>query len=70
MTTESYLTNPGGGGVVGSAHKGSIVYLKTSLDLSKCELSTNATSGQIVGSQDCSLIYAQDVAIFRLDKGK
>ena len=70
VTTDSYLTNPGGGGVVGSAHKGSIVYLKTSLDLSKCELSTNATSGQIVGSQDCSLIYAPDVAIFRLDKGK
>lgn len=70
VTTDSYLTNPGGGSVVGSAHRGSIVYLKTSLDLSKCELSTNATSGQIVGSQDCSLIYAPDVAIFRLDKGK
>ena len=65
--TDSYAANPGGGGVVGSAHKGSIVYLKTKLDLSKCQLSTNATSGQIVGSQDSSLIYAPTVSITRLD---
>lgn len=67
IITDSYSTNPGGGGVVGSAHKGSIVYLKTSLDLTQCQLYTNATSGQIVGSQDCSLIYAPDVDIKRLD---
>ena len=70
IVTDSYATNPGGGGVVGSAHKGSIVYLKTSLDLSECQLSTNATSGQIVGSQDCSLIYAPGVAITRLKTGE
>ena len=67
IITDSYAANPGGGGVVGSAHKSSIVYLKTSLDLSKCQLFTNATSGQIVGSQDCSLVYAPGVAITRLD---
>ena len=67
VVTDSYSANPGGGGVVGSAHKGSIVYLKSSLDLSECQLSTNATSGQIVGSQDCSLVYAPGVAITRLD---
>ena len=69
IITDSYSANPGGGGVVGSAHKGSIVYLKTSLDLSECQLSTNATSGQIVGSQDCSLIYAPGVGITRLKTG-
>lgn len=67
--TDSYSANPGGGGVVGSAHKGSIVYLKNSLDLSECQLSTNATSGQIVGSQECSLIYAPSVDITRLETG-
>lgn len=65
--TDSYSANLGGGGVVGSAHKGSIVYLKNSLDLSECQLSTNATSGQIVGSQDCSLVYAPGVDINRLN---
>lgn len=67
IITDSYSANLGGGGVVGSAHKGSIVYLKISLDLSECQLSTNATSGQIVGFQDCSLVYAPGVAITRLD---
>ena len=65
--TECYKNNLGGGGVVGSAHKGSIIYLKQKLDLSECPLSTNATSGQIVGAQDCSLIYAPDVQIQRLN---
>ncbi len=66
VITDSYLTNPGGGGIVGSAHKGSIVWLRNRIDLSQCQLSTNATTGQIVGSQDCSLIYAPGATISRL----
>ena len=66
VITDSYLTNPGGGGIVGSAHKGSIVWLRNSIDLSQCQLSTNATTGQIVGSQDCSFIYAPGATISRL----
>lgn len=69
VITDSYLTNPRGGGVAGYTGKGSIVYLKTSLNLSKCQLTSNATSGQIVGSQDCSLVYAPGVAITRLQTG-
>lgn len=68
VATDSYTNNPGGGGVAGSAHKGSIVYLKTSLDLSECPLTTNATTGQIVGYQDCSLVYAPGVKIKRNKK--
>ncbi|MGN1184835.1 MAG: hypothetical protein ACI4R7_06360 [Oliverpabstia sp.] len=68
VITDIYNNNPGGGGVVGSAHRGSIVYLKTSLDLSGCPLTTNATTGQIVGYQDCSLVYAPGVTIKRNKK--
>ena len=68
VITDSYNSNPGGGGVVGSAYKGSIVYLKTSLDLSDCPLTTNATTGQIVGKQECSLVYAPRVTIKRYKK--
>ena len=67
VITDSYLTNPGGGGIVGSAHKGSIVWLRNRIDLSQCQLSTNATTGQIVGSQDCSFIYAPEATISRLE---
>ena len=67
IKTNTYETNKRGGGVAGLTGVGSIVYLKTSLDLSGCQLFTNATSGQIVGSQDCSLIYAPGVDITRLD---
>lgn len=69
VITDSYSNNPGGGGVAGSVHKGSIVYLKNSLDLSRCLLTTNNTSGQIVGAQDCSLVYAPGVTITRLQTG-
>ena len=63
------LTYPSGGGVAGSTNPGSIVYLKTELDLSECALETVAASGQIIGKQESSLIYAPDekVAINRLD---
>ena len=67
------LTYPSGGGVAGSTNPGSIVYLKTTLDLSECALETAAASGQIIGKQDSSLIYAPDdengekVAIKRLN---
>lgn len=69
VSTDKYTNNLGGGGITGSTHKGSIVYLKSSLDLSKCQMSTNSTSGQIVGFQDCSLIYAPGVEISRLKDG-
>lgn len=67
IKTDSYSETLGGGSVVGKSGKGSIVYLKTSLDLSECQLYTCVESGQIVGYQDCSLIYAPDVAITRLN---
>ena len=69
VNTSSYSTNKGGGSVAGSAHRGSIICLKNSLDLSGCPLLTNAYSGQIVGSQDCSLVYAPGVAITRYSGG-
>ena len=69
VKTDSYITNKSGGGAAGSVHKGSIVYLKNRLDLSECLLPTNAFSGQIVGYQDCSLVYAPGVNIFRLKTG-
>lgn len=67
--TNDYLANPGGGGIAGSTHKRSIVYLKSKLDLSECQLTSNATSGQIVGLQECSLIYAPNVTITRFQTG-
>lgn len=66
IKTDSYSDTTGGGSVVGKSGKGSIVYLKGSLDISKCQLYTCAQSGQIVGYQDCSLIYAPGVSINRL----
>ena len=69
VITNNYTTNPGGGGVVGSAHQGSVVWLQEKIDLSQCQLYTNDTTGQIVGHQDCSLIYAPDASISRLSYG-
>ena len=66
VVTDSYALIPRGGGVAGYTKEGSIVYLKTRLDLSGCYLTTNANSGQIVGNQQSSLVYAPDVNIFRL----
>lgn len=63
--TDNYASNPRGGGVAGFTGVGSIVYLKGSLDLSGCTLTTNAASGQIVAKQNCSLIYAPGVDIKR-----
>lgn len=67
VVTDSYKLIPRGGGVAGYTKEGSIVYLKNSLDLSGCLLQTNAYSGQIVGNQQSSLVYAPNVAIMRLN---
>lgn len=66
IKTSDYALIPRGGGVTGYTGEGSIVYLKKSLDLSECRLTTNANSGQIVGKQQSSLVYAPNVAINRL----
>ena len=66
VVIDSFSTNQGSSGVAASTGKGAVVYLKNSLDLSECLLETCAYSGQIVGKQDCSLIYAPDVKITRL----
>lgn len=67
VVTDSFALIPRGGGVVGYTKEGSIVYLKTSLDLSECLLTTNANSGQIVGNQQSSFVYAPKVDIMRLN---
>lgn len=67
--TNSYTTNPRGGGVAGLTGVGSIVYLQGSLNLSGCVLTSNANSGQIVAKQNCSLIYAPGVSITRYSNG-
>lgn len=66
IKTSDYALIPRGGGITGYAGEGSIVYLKNSLDLSECRLTTNVNSGQIVGKQQSSLVYAPGVAINRL----
>ena len=67
VVTDSFALIPRGGGVAGYTKEGSIVYLKTSLDLSECLLTINANSGQIVGNQQSSLVYAPNVSIMRLN---
>ena len=67
VVTDSFKLIPRGGGVAGYTKEGSIVYLKTKLDLSECQLTTNAYSGQIVGNQQSSLVYAPNVNIIRLN---
>lgn len=67
VVIDSFVKDQGSSGVAGSTGKGAIVYLKKSLDLSECFLETCAYSGQIVGKQDCSLIYAPNVTITRLN---
>lgn len=66
VKTNSFDLNKGGGGIAGSVGRGSVVYLKNSIDLSECLLLTNAYTGQIVGLQDCSLVYAPGADIYRL----
>ena len=66
VVIDSFLENQGSSGVAASTGKGAIVYLENSLDLSAALLTTCAYSGQIVGRQDCSLIYAPNVEIERL----
>lgn len=61
--------NRGGGGVAGYTGKGSIVYLTESLDLSDCQLTTDASFGQLVGYQDCSLIYGLNLRLTRYRNG-
>lgn len=70
VVTDSYALIPRGGGVAGYTKEGSVVYLKTNLDLSECQLTTNANSGQIVGNQQSSLVYAPNVTIMRLKTPK
>ena len=66
VVIDSFVTGQGSSGIAATTGKGSIVYLKTSIDLSDAFLETCAYSGQIVGKQDCSLIYAPNVGISRL----
>ncbi len=66
VKTNSFDLNKGGGGIAGSVGKGSVVYLKNRIDLTECLLLTNAYTGQIVGKQDCSLVYAPGADIYRL----
>lgn len=66
VVIDSFLENQGSSGVAASTGKGTVVYLENRLDLSRCLLTTCAYSGQIIGKQDCSLIYAPNVKIDRL----
>ena len=70
VVIDAFVDNQGSSGVAASTGQGAVVYLKKSLDLSNCLLSTCAYSGQIVGKQESSLIYAPGVAISRLNTDK
>lgn len=67
VVIDSFVEKQGSSGIAASTGKGTVVYLKHSLDLSKALLASYEKSGQIVGKQDSSLIYAPDVAISRLN---
>lgn len=62
---DSFVDNQGSSGVAAKTGKGAVVYLKNMLDLSEAFLATCAYSGQIIGQQDCSLIYAPNVDLYR-----
>lgn len=63
---DSFVSNQGSSGIAATTGQGSIVYLKNSIDLLEALLETCECSGQIVGKQNCSLVYAPNVSISRL----
>lgn len=67
VVIDSFVEKQGSSGIAASTGKGTVVYLKNQLDLSVALLASHEKSGQIVGQQDSSLIYAPNVAITRLD---
>lgn len=67
IVIDSFVERQGSSGIAASTGKGTVVYLKNRLDLSEALLASHEKSGQIVGQQDSSLIYAPDVAITRLN---
>lgn len=64
-----YTNDDHNGGVAGYTGKGSIVYLKKQLLLRDCPLQSVQGCGQIVATQDCSLIYGPGVTITRWGQG-
>lgn len=66
---EGYESTDHNGGVVGYSGKGSVVYLKGNLFLKDCPLYSVVGCGQVVSTQDCSLIYAPDLIITRFGQG-
>lgn len=66
VVIDSFVDNQGSSGIAATTGKGAVVYLRNKLDLSEALLATCAYSGQIVGKQECSLIYAPNVTIDRL----
>lgn len=66
IVVDSFVDNQGTSGIAATTGKGTVVYLENTIDLSEAFLATCAFSGQIVGKQDCSLIYAPNVRIYRL----
>ena len=64
-----YTGDDHNGGVAGYTGKGSIVYLKEQLLLKDCPLQSVKGCGQIVATQDCSLVYGPGVTITRWGQG-
>ena len=69
IIVNGYSAEDHNGGIAGNTGKGSVVYLKNNILLKDCPLQSIATCGQIVATQDCSLIYGPNVKFTRWGQG-